>query len=74
MAKIGLVVFVLVVGLLIGGILQEHVCDTYKNEELGTGKSFVGLTCSILSIPLDLLLLFVAIIGAIVFYIKTREK
>jgi len=73
MAKIGLVIFTLFVGLLLGGILQQHVCDINQNENLGTGKPMIELTCKILSIPLELILLVIAITGAIVYYIKTKE-
>ncbi|MBU2615921.1 MAG: hypothetical protein KKC19_02350 [Nanoarchaeota archaeon] len=74
MAKIGLVIFVLFVGILLGGILQEYVCDINENEELGTGKPMVQLTCNVLSIPLEIILLIVAITGAIIYYIKTKEE
>lgn len=73
MAKIGLVIFVLFVGILLGGILQEHVCDIAK-QNLGTGKSFMELTCNILSIPLEIILLIIAITGAVIYYIKTKEN
>ncbi|MBT6690517.1 hypothetical protein HN903_02045 [archaeon] len=73
MTKIGLVIFVLFVGILLGGILQEYVCHINETGELGSGKPMVDLTCKILSIPLELILLIFAISGAIIYYIKTKE-
>jgi predicted membrane channel-forming protein YqfA (hemolysin III family) len=72
MAKIGLVIFVLIVGLALGGIIQEATCDAAK-QDLGTGTSIMGATCKILSIPIDLLLFLVGITGAVIYYIKTKE-
>ena len=74
MAKVVLVIFVLFVGILLGGILQEYVCDINQNEDLGTGKSMISLTCDILSIQLEIILLIVAIIGAVIYYLKTKEE
>ena len=73
MAKMGLVIFVLFVGILLGGILQEHVCHINGSEDLGTGKSMIDLTCKVLLIPLEIILLVIAIAGAVVYYIKTKE-
>jgi hypothetical protein len=74
MAKIGLVIFCLFVGLLLGNILSQYVCDINKTQELGTGKPIINLTCKILSNPIDFILLIVAIGGAVVYYIKTKEE
>lgn len=74
MAKIGLVIFVLFVGIIFGGILQEHVCGINETENLESGKPIIELICKILSIPLELILLIVAITGAVIYYIKIKEK
>lgn len=73
MAKIGLVIFVLFLGILLGGILQEYVCEINQNEDLGTGKPMVESTCKILSNSLEIILLIAAIVGVVIFYIKTKE-
>jgi len=72
MVNWGLIIFALFVGLLLGGILQEYVCDINETEELGTGKPAMDLTCKVLSIPLGIILLIVAIIGAVIYYFKTN--
>lgn len=72
MIKIGLVIFVLFIGILFGSILQEQVCGITKTEYLGTGKPIAELTCKILSIPIEIILLIIAIVGSVIYYIKTN--
>ncbi len=68
MAKIGLIIFILFVGILLGTIAQQEVCKTAE-QDLGTGKPIMKAMCLILSIPTDLVLLLLLLTGIVIYFI-----
>lgn len=64
MAKWGLIIISIILGITLGAILQEQVCSTAE-KDLGTGTSIMKATCIIMSIPTDIILLVIILAGLI---------
>jgi len=62
--KWGLIILSTIIGILLGGILEDNVCEVAK-QDLGSATSLMKVTCAILSIPIDWIILIVAISGLI---------
>ena len=54
----------IIVTIALGGILKSEVCDV-SEQDLGTGTPIMKATCIILSIPIDLIILILALIGIV---------
>ncbi|MEK6862306.1 MAG: hypothetical protein AABY07_10175 [Nanoarchaeota archaeon] len=57
-----LIIISTLIGILLGGILEDHVCEVAK-QDLGSATSLMKATCVILSIPIDWIILIVAVLG-----------
>jgi len=62
--KIGGILIGILLGFSLGSITQNHVCNIAK-QEMGTGTSFMKLTCTILTLPIDLILIIFFLVGLI---------
>ena len=71
MAKInwGAIIFSAIIGISLGAIIQESVCNAAQ-KDLGSGSGIMKALCAILSIPIDWIVLFLALIGLIYFIWK----
>ncbi|MEK6915139.1 MAG: hypothetical protein AABW89_01200 [Nanoarchaeota archaeon] len=68
-----LIIFIAIIGLALGLILKEEVCKVV-NQELGTAKLVIKLTCTILSLPLDWIIFIVALLGLTIYLVRYYIK
>jgi len=68
MAKWFLIIVALIIGIILGSVIEEHVCGVAK-QNLGTATAIVRATCTILSIPTEIIVLIMILLGVIGYFI-----
>jgi len=69
MVKWGMIIFCAIVAIALGGILQAEVCDI-SQQDLGIGAPPMKILCGVLSIPIDWIILILAIIGITTYFLN----
>jgi hypothetical protein len=66
MAKVkwGAIILSAIFGISLGGIIQESVCNAAQ-KDLGSGTLVMKASCAILSVPIDWIVLLLALVGLI---------
>ncbi len=57
-----LIILSIIIGIPLGSILEDNVCEVIK-QDLGSATFIMKATCVILSIPIDWIILIIAMLG-----------